>query len=85
MAVFDLRCTSCKAIQQDVVLAANDPIPSCPCGAACEKVWDHAPAGHVFKAGMFEHLGIEPVYAGSKSQLKAECKERGLFSPYAWD
>lgn len=71
--------------RNNVVLASGAPTPSCECGGATQKVWNKPPAMYPFKAGMYEHLDKDPIYIGSKQQLKEECLKRGLRSEYAWD
>ena len=86
MPLFDLECTVCSQRRNNVVLASGAPTPTCgSCDGATQKVWDKPPAMYPFKAGMYEHLDKDPVYIGSKQQLKDECRKRGLRSEYAWD
>lgn len=85
MPLFDIRCQKCENLEENVVLSADEAVPQCSCGGDREKVWGHAPKTHIFKEGWYEHLASEPIYITSKKQLKQECKERNLFSEYAWD
>ena len=37
---------------------------------------------HVFRAGFYEHIDLEPIYCGSKAELRAQTEDRGLTSHY---
>lgn len=86
MPIFDLRCTSCQKRKRDVVLSPTQDIPACgKCGGVQEKVWDKPPAMYEFKAGYYEHIDVNPIYIGSKRQLREECEKRGQYSEYSRD
>lgn len=40
-----------------------------------------APNVHAFPAGVYEHIGKDPIYIGSKDQLKDACKQNDCFAP----
>lgn len=86
MPLFDIQCKGCKKISQNVVLGSSEPVPPCSeCNGEQEKVWlpGGCPLGAPFRAGYYPNIDIEPVYCGSKRQLREECAKRGLFSEYA--
>lgn len=37
----------------------------------------------IFKSGLFEHIAQEPIYCGSKADLRAACREHNSYSDYA--
>lgn len=41
------------------------------------------PGIHVFKSGHFEHIAPDPIYCGSKADLRAVCREHNCTSDYA--
>jgi hypothetical protein len=41
------------------------------------------PGIHIFKSGYFEHIAADPIYCGSKADLRAVCRENNCTSDYA--
>jgi hypothetical protein len=76
------ECVRCGSAQRQWHWSDTAPDP-CACGGSLERVVttrgvavidDSLPGG----PRMFENLGPTPVYVESKSQLRAECRARGL-------
>lgn len=84
MPTYDFRCDTCGLDLERFCKIAERKEQTC---AACEGPLKQTfNGGHfvsAFKNGYFEHIDLEPIYCGSKIQLRDECRKRGLTSVYA--
>lgn len=83
MPSYDMKCDECKQIKEIFCKIAEMDDQKCDCGGPLNAVLNTGYALHKFKAGYYEHIASEPIYCGSKRQLKTECDKRGLTSIYA--
>jgi hypothetical protein len=42
-----------------------------------------SPTVQIFKSGYFEHIAPEPIYCGSKAELRHQCAAHNSHSDYA--
>lgn len=55
------------------------------CGQVAEQTIAFAPAVHGFKLGYFEHIERDPVYVGSKKELRELCNKNDCYAPGIMD
>lgn len=83
MPLFDLRCTVCESVEDNVVHPAG-VIPSCPlCGSPREHIWKRSAPVHIFPEGFFENAADEDgrvPYFSSRAKYKAYLKEKGMYA-----
>jgi len=80
MPVYAYKCNYCKTIVELFrAIRERNCISICDCGKDRERILTTASV-EVWKPQWFEHIDINPIYIESKSQLKEECKKRGLIS-----
>ena len=84
MPNYDYHCDQCDIDFEDFAHYDERDLVS-HCGELATRVFRTMQKPRAFRAGFFPHLDKNPVYAGSKQQLKDECNRRDLFAPYAWD
>lgn len=83
MPIYDMKCNIC-GVEKELLCKINERRDqNCICGGHLMVQLNSSYAVHSFKAGYFEHIALEPIYCGSKRQLKGECDKRGLTSIYA--
>ena len=82
MPLYDFQCTQCGKIIKDVYAKSDDRYLNCSCGNVANRLMP-APAGHVFKSGIYEHITEEPVYIKSKAELRAITRDNNCTSDYA--
>ena len=66
-----IQCPSCFRLEP----AGSD---RCHCGYVFGSGSDEAPAVHMFPAGWWEHLDLEPVYIKNRKQLRQFCADRDV-------
>ena len=85
MPLYDYKCTKCEDIQADVFAKVEQRQLVCPkCGSDSERMLPRPGNVNVFKAGFYEHIAEEPIYCGSKADLRAACRQNQSYSDYAW-
>lgn len=85
MPLYDLKCSACGDLLQDVFGKIDQPMPRCECGGVRE-VYHSAkpPVVHVFDSeAVFEHITGERKTFSSKRELKKFCRDNGKYSLYA--
>lgn len=82
--IYDYQCQICGARQDDIYASVDERAISCPCGGIANRIPSFNSRPQVFKAGLFEHVAEQPLYCGSKSDLRAVCRENNCSSDYAW-
>ena len=85
MPNYDYYCLGCDADFEEFATIKDRHMIKHQCGKLARLILRTPPNAAVFRAGFFPHLDKNPVYAGSKQQLKDECNKRDKFMPYAWD
>lgn len=84
MPNYDFQCAECKQTEEVFCKIAELPKQRCSaCGGSVKQVFKSPQVVAPFKAGYYEHIALEPIYCGSKRQLKSECDRRGCTSIYA--
>lgn len=83
MPTYDMKCSGCGEVTELFCKIAEMDKQVCVCGGHFTVQLNTSYALHRFKAGYYEHIDLQPVYCGSKRQLKTECDKRGLTSVYA--
>ncbi len=86
MPTYDMKCKDCGEKTEVVCKIAERKQQVCmklECGASLIVILNSSYAVAPFKSGYFEHIALEPIYCGSKRQLRGECDKRGLTSIYA--
>jgi len=89
MPIYPQRCLECKHEWDDTRSIAQIELnPKCPeCQGLSERFIASGHGGsHQFPAGFWEHIDVDPVYIGSRKQLKEECEKRKVAaSGYMYD
>lgn len=83
MPTYDVKCTICGVEKEIICKIAERNKQNCICGGNYKVQFNSSYALHSFKSGYYEHIDHEPIYCGSKRQLRGECDKRGLTSIYA--
>lgn len=80
MPIYKHSCKQCNKVYSEYSTIADRNNSNCPeCGSSDTPIQiSNFNRGHVFRPGFYEHLDTEPVYVGSKKQMKEECKKRGV-------
>lgn len=79
---YDFKCLDCEHEFNRIVKIADREYVHCPCGSKVKQIL-RTQEPIMFRAGWYEHIDLNPVYIGSKRQLRGECDKRGLTSTYA--
>lgn len=77
MPLYNYKCPSndCEHEFSEIQSIADRESCPCPnCGILAEQQLS-APPSYMFKEGWWEHIGPEPIYVKSKSQLRDECEK----------
>jgi len=88
MPLYDFLCSKCGKAHPDVFRSINtrdNPEP-CSCGGIAQRQVSCTSKGgvHMFRAGFYEHIAEEPIYCGTKADLRAACRNHNSGSDYAW-
>lgn len=84
MPSYDVKCNSCdKEFEEFTSIDARMDI-KCTCGGATTQVFNHgrSPKPVIFREGVYDHIGPNPIHISSKKQLLDECKKNGVYSNY---
>lgn len=58
----------------------------CPsCGKLANRLIEGLPTLVNFRAGVYEHIAIDPIYCKNKRELREACKKHGKTSVYLED
>ena len=85
MPLYDYRCQreECLHIQKDVFAKSDDRLIDCvKCGDIAERLVS-ATKGFIFRAGYYEHVAADPIYCGSKADLRCVTRDNNCTSDYA--
>lgn len=81
MPTLDFLCKTCNTVEELTISYEDRNGQICSsCGMTLE-VQLATPSVHSFPSGVYEHIGEEPVYIGSRAKLKEECKKNDCFAP----
>lgn len=86
MPNYDYRCDVCNQDWEEfnsIKQRNNSNCPSCDNAGTLRITTGRKPI--VFQSQYFEHIAADPVYAGSKQQLKDHLKRHDCSMPYAFD
>lgn len=81
MPLHDYQCSLCNKMVVDHFKKVDDPAPTC-CELPMYQVFVHSASVSIFKEGMFEHLGPDPMYFHNKKDLRKYCRENDLSMDY---
>lgn len=88
MPIYDMKCRACEKVQEVICKISDMEKQTCSnCSGEMKVIFlsDYQGASYGFKSGWYEHIAADPVYIGSKRQLRGETEKRGLTSQYARD
>lgn len=86
MPLYDFECKTCDiAFERQCKIAEKDKTTCPKCGGDDVKQLIVPPTVILFHAGWYEHFTSEPIYIGSKRELKEACHKYNMGSAYLDD
>jgi len=86
MPNYDYKCNLCESEWEDFRAIEDRHTSECQrCGVNGTIKISLTRSPVVFNSQYFEHIASDPVYAGSKQQLKDHLKRHNCNMPYAFD
>ena len=80
MPLYDFRCKKTDEVFERFTEYKDRHYQKCGCGSVAIMM-PPAPLVTSFPSGYFRDIAADPIYIGSKQQMKDACKQHGCYAP----